>query len=335
MQLGLHLPNWASDESLLSPRRLCEFARRAEDHGFRSLWSIDHLTVGPSYDRSWLDPFVTLSTIAGVTDRIELGTGIYILPMREPVLTAKQAASLQHLSEGRFTLGVGLGYVRKDFEAVDVPYAERSARFTEGLTLVSRLLNEREVTFEGEIYSVDSFRLEPNLRRPPTILVGGGGTYPDEDEMHYGTDVESERYVPRAVLERIQRADGWIAPGQAVGKVESDLEDVNAFLADNDTEPAATPRYAHNYVHLVPGADSERARAKQRAVFEEYIGERRPVEFAEENYLFGSVEEIRESIRRYERAGFDQLILGPVAANPAELDRQLDLLADLYLSEFR
>jgi alkanesulfonate monooxygenase len=334
MQLGLHLPNWSSDDSLLAPQRLLGFARRAEDHGFRSLWSIDHLTVGPSYSRSWLDPFVTLSTIVGVTDRIEIGTGVYLLPMREPVLTAKRTASLHHLSGGRFTLGLGLGYVKHDFDAVNVPYEERGPRFSEGLKLVSRLLNEPEVTFDGDFYSVDSFRLEPNLRRPPTILVGGGGTYQDEKEMHYGTEIKSDRYVPRPVLERIRRADGWIAPGQAIEKVESDMESVNAFLCDHDITPAATPRYAHNYVHIVPGADSETAREKQRAVFSEYVGERRSVEFAEENYLFGSVEEIRESLRRYERAGFDQLILGPVTNDPAELNRQLDALADLFLSDF-
>jgi alkanesulfonate monooxygenase len=333
MQLGIHLPNWASDDSLLPPDRLRGFVRRAEELGFRSLWTIDHLTEAPSYDQSWLDPFVTLANVAAVTDRIELGTGIYILPMREPVLVAKRAASLQHLSGGRFTLGLGLGYVERDFEAVGVPYAERSPRFSEGLELLSRLLTERSVSFDGEFYSVEEFRLEPRLPRPPDLVVGGGGTYRDEDKTHYGTDVDGERYVPRAVLERIHRAGGWIAPGQSVGKSEVDVERVNDFLRERDVDPASVPRYAHNYVHLVPGADSEAAREKQRAVFEGYVGDRRPVAFAEENYLFGSVEEIREQVARYERAGFDQLILGPVAKNAAELDRQLELWADRFFPD--
>ncbi|MFB6154469.1 MAG: LLM class flavin-dependent oxidoreductase [Haloferacaceae archaeon] len=335
MQLGLHLPNWSSDDSLLSPDRLRGFARRAEELRFRSLWVIDHLTEPPSYNQSWLDPFVTLSHVAAATDRIDLGTGIYILPMREPVLAAKRAATLQHLSGGRFTLGVGLGYVRPDFEAVGVPFSERSPRFTEGLELVTRLLTEERVTFDGEFYSVEDFELEPQLRRPPAMVAAGGGTYRDEDKTHYGTEVDEDRYVPRAVLERIARAGGWIAPGQSVGKSESDIERVNEFLVDEGVDPASVPRYAHNYVHVVPGVDSETAREKQRAVFERYVGDRRPVEFAEENYLFGSVEEIRDQIERYERAGFDQLILGPVAKDPAELDRQLELWADLFGDEYR
>lgn len=335
MQLGIHLPNWAGDDSLLPPHRLQGFTERAEELGFRSLWTIDHLTEAPSYGRSWLDPFVTLSNVAAVTDRIELGTGIYILPMREPVLVAKHAASLQHLSGGRFTLGLGLGYVEHDFDAVGVPYEERSPRFTEGLELLSRLLTEEEVTFDGEFYSVEGFRLEPRLRRPPELIAGGGGTYRDEDQTHYGTDVDAERFVPRAVLERIHSAGGWIAPGQSVGKSEADVERVNEFLAERDVEPASVPRYAHNYIHLVPGADSETAREKQRAVFADYVGDRRPVAFAEENYLFGGVAEIREQLERYERAGFDQLVLGPVANTPAELDRQLELWADHLFPDYR
>lgn len=334
MKLGVHLPSWSNDDAIQPPERLERFANRAERHGFRSLWVIDHLTRPPSYNHSWLDPFTVLSTLAGVTDAVELGTGILVLPLRHPVLVAKRAATLQYIADGRLTLGLGLGYVEQDFEALGVPYEERSPRFTEGLELVRQLLHEESVTFDGEFFAVEDFELEPTLRRPPRIVVGGSGTYPDEDDMHYAANPESERYMATPVLDRIRRADGWMTTARSLDKTGVDVETVRSYLEDHGQAPSSLDLLSHQYVHLVPRADTETAVARQREVYREYIGEARPVEFAEENYLFGSVSDVVEQIHGYERLGVEQLVLGPVTSDPGELERQLDLWADLLLEEF-
>lgn len=334
MKLGLHLPTWSNDSSKLPVRRLVEYTQRAEEYGFESAWVIDHLTKPASYGRSWHDPFTTLSFLANATDRIQLGTGILVFPMRNPVLVAKQAATLHELAEGRLTLGLGLGYVKQDFAAVNVPFKERSPRFTEGLELLYQLLHNDRVTFSGEFFSVKDFELEPRLARPPKIIIGGSGTYRDEDQDHYGGGEIGDRFVPEAVLERIARADGWIATARSLDTTTFDFGAVTDHIEQSGTDPRQSELYAHQYVHLVPRANTTDAIDEQRAVFKNYIGERRPIEYAEENYLFGSIEDIREQISEYESLGFDQLMIGPVTDSPNELDRQLDLWNEHILSEF-
>lgn len=133
MRLSVSLPGFATDGYRVPPSRLKHFARQAEEFGFGGVWQSDHLLNPPTYSTSFLDPLTTLASIAEVTDRIPLGTCLVILPLRDPVWVAKRAATVQHLSEGRLSLGVGLGYVEDEFEAVGVPISERSPRFTKVL----------------------------------------------------------------------------------------------------------------------------------------------------------------------------------------------------------
>src|SRR3712207_3282901 len=109
MNFGLRLPSYAwPDATYEQVRRLGAYARRADELGFDSLWVIEHLLVAPAlYAVSWLDPFAVLAHVAAVTERARLGTAILVLPLRHPALVAKEVATLDFLSGGRFILGVG------------------------------------------------------------------------------------------------------------------------------------------------------------------------------------------------------------------------------------
>lgn len=119
--------------------------------------------------------------------------------MRNPVLVAQRAAAIQHLSEGRLTLGLGLGYVETEYDAVNVPFEGRSHRFSEALELLYRLLHEDQVTYDGDYYDVTEFTLEPNVR-PPRVLAGGASV-----------ETKGDRHVPTTIKERIAGVDGWVA----------------------------------------------------------------------------------------------------------------------------
>lgn len=320
MKLGVALPSFASDGSRVTARLLERYALQAEEYGFAGIWQLEHLLQPPTYRTSWLDPLSTLATVAGVTESIPIGTSILVLPMRNPMLVAKRAATIQHLSEGRLTLGLGLGYVESEFDAVNIPFEERSARFSEGLELLYRLLHEDEVTFEGEFYNVTAVSLEPDVR-PPRLLAGGASVQRD-----------GEQYVPEPVIGRIAKVDGWIAPSGPPWLRKENWTEIADRLEKNGRDPATLDRVALNYTYLVPGADPETATEKQRAVFDGYITGSRGS--AEELHLLGSVADALEQLATYEDAGFDQVIIAPPTYDPHEITRQLRLWKDELLQEY-
>lgn len=322
MKIGLKPPVKATDGHVTSPQHFDRFVRRAEEYGFGGVWFPEHLTQPSSYQTSYFDPLTALAMAAGMTETIGLGTSVLLLPLRNPVLVAKRAATIQYLSGERLTLGLGLGYQEGEFDAVNVPYQERSKRFTEGLELVRRLLHEDEVTFDGEFFSVEEFRLEPELSQPPRILIGGGGK-----------EIDGEWKILRKVKERLLFADGWIASSNA--KVERDWEVLSSFLDAKGRNPDAYDKVANDSVYLVPNEDRETAERKQKAKFTSYVGTERGVEYVEENFLLGSPEDIVAGFQRYEDQGFDELVLNTPVTAPSELFWQLDLLRDRILDEFR
>lgn len=323
MQLGVGLPSFASESHAIPPHRFRRYARLADEHDFAGAWLIEHLSENPNYDTSLLDPLTTLSLVAGETETLPVGTSVLLLPLRNPVLTAKRAVTLQHLSDRRLTLGMGIGYVEAEFEAAGVPMEERSARYRESIELIRRLFDEDEVTFDGDFYSVDSFRLEPNLGQPPRILAGGGGIATDDG-----------RTVVDSVKERLLYADGWIAPPRSLDILEADWTEFAEYLESTQRDPATVDKVALQYLHLVPGDDTEQAHRVQRTVYGDILGDDRSVDHATENWLTGTVEEVIATLDEYERQGFDEIILHPMTHTSAELDRQLRLYRKFLLAEF-
>lgn len=323
MQLGVGLPSFSSESHALPPHRFEGYVQTAEEFGFAGAWLIEHLGRSPTYSSSLLDPLSTLSYVAGATDSIPIGTSVLLLPLRDPVLVAKRAATIQHLAGRRLTLGLGTGYVETEFDAVGVPMEERSARYLEGIELLWRLFHEDTVTFDGEFYSVEEFRLEPSLGRPPRILAGGGGH-----------DTDEGRRVYRSVKSRLDHADGWIAAPGPVDVVREDWASFADYLESAGRDPEAIEKVALQYLHLAPGEDEDAVAREQRNAYREMVGPARSAEYAMENWLSGTVEEIRETLGAYERAGFDEVILHPVTPDPAAAERQLERYRDLLLPAF-
>lgn len=323
MQLGVGLPSFSSETHSIPPDRFRRYARLADEFGFAGAWVIEHLCENPNYATSLHDPLVTLSLVAGETETLPVGTSVLLLPLRNPVMVAKRAVTLQQLSSRRLTLGLGAGYVEAEFDAVGVPMAERSARYREGIELIRRLFYEDEVTFDGEFYSVEEFRLEPDLGQPPRILAGGDGVETDDG-----------RRVATGVKERLRYADGWIAPPRSTDVIESDWTAFADFLESRGRDPDGVDKVALQYLHLVPDEDAERARRMQRKVYEGIVGANRAVDEATESWLTGTVDEVRETLREYETQGFDEVVLHPVTTTPAKLDRQLRLYQRFLLSEY-
>lgn len=323
MQLGVGLPSFSSDTHVVPPDRVRRYARLADEYGFAGAWLIEHLGANPNYATSLLDPLTTLAVVAGETETLPVGTSVLLLPLRNPVLTAKRAVTLQHLSSRQVTLGLGLGYVESEFDAVGVPMDERSGRYLESIELIRRLFTEDEVTFEGEFFSVEEFRLEPNLGQPPRILAGGGGVETDRG-----------RRVARSVKERLRYADGWIAPPRAPEVLDADWSAFAECLESQGRDPASVDKVALQYLHLVPGENADQVEREQRKAYRTIVGAERSVDEASKHWLTGTVEEVVSTLDEYERQGFDEVILHPTTRTPADLDRQLRLYRQFLLPEY-
>ncbi|MFD3687268.1 TIGR03619 family F420-dependent LLM class oxidoreductase [Nocardiopsis sp. NPDC058631] len=173
---GTRLQVVLPDESAeMSPRTLVGLGVRAEELGVDAVWLPDHLLppapYGPTFGGVY-EPLVTLAHLAARTSRIRLGTSVLVAPMRDPLLLAKQAATLDALSEGRFVLGVGVGWSREEFAAVGADFATRGARLDEALRLL-RHLSEGGGPFEGRFHSYGDGVFEPRPARPVPVMVGG------------------------------------------------------------------------------------------------------------------------------------------------------------------
>ena len=194
MKIGFGAPvsgAWAT------PENLADFAARAEQAGYDSLWTFQRLVVPveshmePVY-HSVLDPIAAHGYVAACTSRIRLGIAVVNLPFVSPAVLAKQAVTLDILSGGRLDLGLGNGWMPEEFEAAGAPMARRGARAAEYVAALHALWADRVTSFSGEFYSVPASRVEPKpVQRPgPPILLGG---------------------TARAALERAGRISaGWV-----------------------------------------------------------------------------------------------------------------------------
>jgi probable F420-dependent oxidoreductase len=172
VHFGVILPNYGLDSSPEAIRRTTELA---VELGFDSVWTTEHIIVGPEgvdpYGRVY-DPLVTLGWIAGWTDRIGLGTSILLVALHNPMHLAKEVATLQELSGGRFRLGIGVGWHEDEYGFMGVPFKERGRRTDEGIRLM-RALWSGAPDFEGEFWSFHDATAEPHPSPQPEIWVGG------------------------------------------------------------------------------------------------------------------------------------------------------------------
>jgi probable F420-dependent oxidoreductase len=192
VELHVVLPDESVD---VEPERIADLAVRAEALGYGGVWLPDHLLPPGEYGPppaaygGVYEPLVTLAYIAARTSRIRLGTSILILPLRNPFALAKQVATLDRLSGGRFSLGVGIGWEAAEFANVGVDFADRAGRSDEALRLLSHLFEKGSGSFDGERFGFETGVFVPHPGDGLRIVVGGNSD---------------------AALRRVARyADGW------------------------------------------------------------------------------------------------------------------------------
>jgi probable F420-dependent oxidoreductase len=287
MKIGIGLPNTLPGTP---GRLLVDWARRAEERGFTTLATIDRIAY-PSYES-----LVALAAAAAVTERVELMTNILLAPTRNPIILAKQAASVDQISGGRLTLGLGVGTRRDDFAAAEREFTDRGRRFDEDLELMHG-------AWRGELVGGCPKPPTPepvNEQRVP-ILIGG----------------MSDQAVPRAVKWGV----GWTAGGAPPEQLEPFAQRVRDAWEESG-RPGRPKVVALSYFSMQEDREDE-SRANLVDYYS-YLGD-----MAEKlaDWTPRGPDAVRETMKRFEAIDIDELVFDPTVGD----EREVDLLADAVL----
>jgi len=321
MDIGLALPQFdfsVPGEQPLRWRTVLHWAAKAEALGFGSVWVADHLFFsiekygGPPGEHGVYDPIVVLGALARATSRVRLGTLVLCAQLRPPLVLAKALATLDVMSGGRVTVGLGAGWYEREYAAAGIRFERpgvRVAQLAEVVQIVNRLLTGDEVTFRGRHYQVDGARVRPQARqRPrPPIWVGGKGD----------------------ALLRVcaAHADGWNTVWSWTFddyRRRARFLDVACERAGRD--PVEVARSLGLFA-LVGETASDLARRYERLQRLTPAGVLDSVPLAEwrQGRLVGTVEEVREQLQRWRGLGVSTLIVGAgalpfVVASPDDVE---------------
>ncbi|KPK13689.1 MAG: hypothetical protein AMJ62_14645 [Myxococcales bacterium SG8_38] len=205
-------------------------AQHAESAGIESLWTFEHVIVPTAYesqypyDRSgkmgispqawFVDPLISLAHVAAATRSIRLGTGVNILPQANPLLFAKQTASLDVLSGGRLMLGLGIGWLAEEYQAMGTPFERRGARFDDYLEAIKKVWTGKVVEHEGEFLSWHGFMSHPTPSQKPHPPILMGGT------------------TPQTLRRVVHSAQGWYAPSDSPSMLAAKLGELRQIAAE-------------------------------------------------------------------------------------------------------
>jgi probable F420-dependent oxidoreductase len=227
-----------------SPELIADFGRIAEERGFHSIWVPEHVVFFRDYASRYpysadgkipgnpdgvMEPLTALTFVAAHTERIRLGTGVCLVPQRNPIYTAKQVADVDYLSNGRLDFGIGIGWLREEFDALGVPWQRRADRTRECIAVMKTLWCDEISRFKGEFFDLPESMQNPKpVQKPHPPLYFGG---------------ESEPALRRVA----ELGQGWFGYDLTPDRLDASLERLDALLAEagrsrSDVKIQASPR---------------------------------------------------------------------------------------------
>jgi probable F420-dependent oxidoreductase len=276
---------------LTRPANVVNFAKKCEAMGLHSMWTIDRI----AYDN--LEALTVLAAAAGATQRIRLGTSVLLPGLRQPALLAKIIATIDFISNGRITIGVGFGSRESDFSSVEVPYQARGSRAVECVQLMKRLWSEENVTHKGRFFNVQNLTVGPRpIQKPIPIFTGGS----------------AEVALKRAGT----WADGFICGSSAIPDFPTTWDKVASYAAAAGRNPNKIEKAGLTFMAI--NDDHAKAVKSVESYVMRYYGRLR-ADVANTS-LVGSAAVVAERIHAFLGKGLDTLIIGVADPDPKQLD---------------
>jgi len=284
---------------LIQPNYAVTLAKKSEEMRLHSFWIIDRI----AYDN--LEPLTVLAAASAVTQRIRLGTSVLLGNTRHPTHLAKNISTLDFISNGRVTLGIGFGSRESDYKAVEIPFEKRGSRAVEQINLMKRLWTEENVTHKGRFFQVENLTIGPRpIQKPIPIWTGGS----------------AEVSLKRAGT----WANGFICGSSAIPEFSSTWEKVAYYARAAGRNPAEIEKAGLTFIAI--NDDKAKAVETVAAYVTRYYGRLRGD--VENTFLVGSGAACAERIDAFFSRGLDTLIIGLADPDP----KQLDLFGEKVLS---
>lgn len=222
---GIAMRNFTRFPEMPSAKGLIEYGVRMEELGFESLWAWDHTLLGVDPNFPILEALTILTAVAARTSRIKVGTGILVMPMRNPVLLAKELATIDHISDGRLLVGAAVGWYRREFDSLGVDFTKRGKIMEQSLEIIDRLWTEEKVSGDYDPYKLRGAVMYPKpVQKPrPPLLIGG--------------------YVDTVLKRAATKGDGWLTyyyTAEAFGRVWSKVRGFAEEAGRNPDELIST-----------------------------------------------------------------------------------------------
>src|SRR5215475_5659713 len=287
---------------LTNPENVLNFAKKCEAMGLHSMWTIDRI----AYDT--LEPLTILATAAGATQKIRIGTSVLLPGLRHPALLAKSVATLDFISNGRITIGVGFGSREKDFTAVELPFEGRGSRAVESVQLMKRLWTEDNVTHKGRFFSVQNLTIGPRpIQKPIPIFTSGS----------------AEISLKRAG----SWANGFICGSSAIPEFPTTWEKIAHYARAAGRNPDEIEKAGLTFMAI--NDNTAKAVETLNSYVMRYYGRLRGN--VASTFLVGSPAAVAERIAAFLSRGLDTLIIGVADPDP----KQLDLFNDKVLPHLK
>ena len=297
---GIAVPNTYMGDGV-GEEHFGEYAQTVERLGFQSAWVLER-TLHP--ERPMLETMTLLGYLAAKTRSVRIGSSVILFPLRNPLIFAKAAATLDYLSRGRLTLGIALGSMKAEYEASGIPWERRLKRFNSGLGVMKALWTGELVNYEGEIGRIQAGRQLPTpVQKPhPKLLFGGSAD---------------------GVLRRAAKnADGWIGGGGLdPAAFKEHVVRLKTYLAANDRTPEQFEIVKLIHIHVEN--DEDRAKAILTGELLRYYG--RPFD-VEARSAYGRPETCAQRLRTLIEAGARHFVLVPVVPDleqPARISAEI------------
>jgi probable F420-dependent oxidoreductase len=288
---GIAARNFTAYPQMPDARGLVEYGVKIEELGYDSLWVWDHVLLGVDPNFPIIESLTVLTAVAARTSRIKLGTGILVLPLRNPVLLAKQLASMDQLSQGRLLMGMASGWYKREFDAMGVPFDKRGKIMDNSLEIIKRLWTEPMVDGEWAEYKVSKAVMYPKPVQEPRIPILIGG------------------YVDRVLKRAATVGDGWLTYFYTPEAFTKSWTKIRRFAEEGGRDPSTLKNAAQLPIMVGP------SRAAIEADMMDWLNKEWDFpsnsDCSRDSAIMGTVEECVEQLEAHHKVGVQKIIFVP------------------------